>query len=101
MKHHTSILLFLVCFGLILALISKPVKHVYAATVTNQNISASQLDSLQQCTGIVIPATVATTITTTESFTKYIIATFGSFFMVIIMALLKFFFPKIFGTVPV
>ena len=97
MKHHTSILLFLLFFGIIVFAISTPVKRVYAAKVTTNQISQNTLDSIQDCTGIVIPAEVKTTITTQESFMKYIIATFGSFFMVIIMALLKFLFPQVFG----
>lgn len=93
MKHHTSILIFLVTFSLIMILISHPVRHIVAANVVNTTITACQADSISAATGIIVPATV----TTTQSYVAYLLATLGSFLTVIIMSLLKFFFPNVFG----
>ena len=99
MKHHTSILIFLVAFAVLSAIVSKPTKQVVAATLNSNSISLAQLDSIQNITGITIPASVTTTITTKQDFMSYLIATVGSFLTVILMACLKYFLPSVFGNV--
>ncbi len=99
MKHHTSILIFLVAFLLLSALMFKPSKQVYAAQVNTEAITQGQLDTIQQAAGIIIPSTVATTITTKQDFTSYLMVTIGSFLTVVLMAFLKFLLPSVFGSI--
>lgn len=99
MRYHTSILIFLVAFAVLSAIVSKPTKQVVAAKINSNSISLAQLDSMQHVTGILIPASVATTITTKQDFISYLIATVGSFLTVILMACLKYFLPQVFGNV--
>jgi hypothetical protein len=79
----------------------KPNKQVLAANVNTSQITTQQLDSLQQCTGIVIPATVSTTVTTKQDPVTGLMAIGGSILTVIIMSLLKFFFPQVFGGITI
>lgn len=99
MKHHTSILIFLVSFAMFMFFLSQPTKHIVAAKVDSLAISQIEVRSAADSIGLVIPAIVKTSITTTQDFKTYLLATFGSFLTVILMALLKFFFPQVFGKV--
>lgn len=99
MKHHTSILIFLISFVVLFAFVSKPKTDVYAAKVQTEKITQAEIQQVQQNVGIVIPATVATTITTKQDLVSYLIVTLGAFLTTLVMALLKFLMPKVFGNV--
>lgn len=97
MKHHTAILIFLISFVILFGIVSKPKTEVYAAKVQTEKITQQEIQQVQQSVGIVIPATVATTITTKQDLMSYLIVTLGAFLTTVIMAVLKFVMPKVFG----
>ena len=72
---------------------------VYAAKAGTETLTQVQFDSIQSGSRIAIPVQLQTTITTKQDIVSYVVITLGSIITVVLMSLLKYWFPNIFGKV--
>jgi len=98
MKHHESLIIFLITFMLLSALVFKPTRQVRAQINFTDTLTCYQMDSIQKTAIKTLPVYSVSTITTNQNIISYLVITLGSILTVIIMSILKFLFPQIFGS---